>query len=128
MPTKKLLLINGHPDSESYNNALADAYQKGAAAAGYALDRIDIRSLISDPNLQFGYRKRTELEPDLSSPTKGFSTLKIFGRTPSAPTGSVQLLKYCVKNPPLFLTATASPAAHRNAASVAEPAKCKVRG
>ena len=65
MPTKNLLLINGHPDSESYNNALADAYQKGAAAAGYALDRIDIRSLKFDPNLQFGYRKRTELEPDL---------------------------------------------------------------
>jgi len=61
------LLIVGHPDAESYNFALADAYEAGAkegANAG-AVRRLNIRDLSFNPNLQFGYRKRTELEPDL---------------------------------------------------------------
>ncbi len=62
---KKILIITGHPDKESYNFALADAYQKGAKDAGFEVKRIDIRNLEFNPNLQFGYRKRTDLEPDL---------------------------------------------------------------
>lgn len=62
---KKILLINGHPDKESYNFALADAYKQGAAKADAELREIRIRDLNFDPNLQYGYRKRTELEPDL---------------------------------------------------------------
>ena len=63
---KKILLLVGHPDAESFNFALADAYERGAAAAGGAeIRRINIRDLEFNPNLQFGYRKRTELEPDL---------------------------------------------------------------
>lgn len=58
---KKILIIVGHPDEESYNFALADAYQQGAGD----VRRINIRDLKFNPNLQFGYRKRTELEPDL---------------------------------------------------------------
>ncbi len=60
---KKILLIVGHPDAESYNFALADAYERGAAAG--AVKRLNIRDLDFNPNLQFGYRKRTEWEPDL---------------------------------------------------------------
>ena len=62
---KKILIINGHPDPESYNVALADAYEKGAKNANAAIQRINIRDLEFNPNLAFGYRKRTELEPDL---------------------------------------------------------------
>ena len=62
---KKILIINGHPDKESYNFALAEAYKKGAAASGAEIKQINIRDLDFNPNLQFGYRKRTELEPDL---------------------------------------------------------------
>ncbi|MGB0838525.1 MAG: NAD(P)H-dependent oxidoreductase [Chitinophagales bacterium] len=62
---KNILLINGHPDKESYNFALAAAYQKGAESSGANLQIINIRDLDFNPNLQFGYRKRTELEPDL---------------------------------------------------------------
>ncbi len=65
MATQKILIINGHPDKESYNFALADAYQKGAKDSGIEVKRINIRDLSFNPNLQFGYRKRTELEPDL---------------------------------------------------------------
>lgn len=62
---KKILLINGHPDKESFNFALADAYKKGALKSGAEVKEIIIRDLNFNPNLQFGYRKRTELEPDL---------------------------------------------------------------
>lgn len=62
---KKILIINGHPDAESYNFALSEAYKKGALASGAEVKEIHIRNLEFNPNLQFGYRKRTELEPDL---------------------------------------------------------------
>lgn len=61
----KILIINGHPDKESYNFALAEAYKKGAISSGAEVKEIIIRELVFNPNLQFGYRKRTELEPDL---------------------------------------------------------------
>jgi putative NADPH-quinone reductase len=62
---KKILLINGHPDNESYNYALAEAYKKGASKSDAELREIQIRELDFNSNLQYGYRKRTELEPDL---------------------------------------------------------------
>lgn len=63
--TKKILIINGHPDKESFNFALANAYKTGALAAGHEVQEIIVRDLVFNPNLQFGYRKRTDLEPDL---------------------------------------------------------------
>ena len=65
MATKKVLIINGHPDKESFNFALSEAYKKGAEESGAEIQVINIRELNFNPNLQFGYRKRTELEPDL---------------------------------------------------------------
>lgn len=62
---KKILIIQGHPDKESYCYALAKAYREGAENAGAQVQEINITDLEFDPNLQFGYRKRTELEPDL---------------------------------------------------------------
>ena len=62
---KNILIINGHPDAKSYNSALADAYQKGANASGADMKTINIRDLDFNPNLQYRYRQRTELEPDL---------------------------------------------------------------
>lgn len=62
---KNILIINGHPDKESFNFALAESYKKGAIASGADVKEINIRELNFNPNLQFGYRKRTELEPDL---------------------------------------------------------------
>lgn len=44
---------------------MAEAYKKGAITAGAEVQEIIIRDLNFNPNLQFGYRKRTELEPDL---------------------------------------------------------------
>lgn len=62
---KKILIINGHPDKESFNYALSEAYKTGAKKSTTEIQEINIRELNFNPNLQFGYRKRTELEPDL---------------------------------------------------------------
>ena len=60
-----ILLIQGHPDKESYCFALSQAYKKGALAAGAEVEEIVVADLDFNPNLQHGYRQRTELEPDL---------------------------------------------------------------
>lgn len=62
---KKTLIINGHPDAESFSFAISEAYKKGAKKSDVEIKEINIRELNFNPNLQFGYRKRTELEPDL---------------------------------------------------------------
>jgi len=60
-----ILVINGHPDSESYVRALTQSYIDGARSSGAEVEVIHIGELSFNPNLQYGYRKRTELEPDL---------------------------------------------------------------
>jgi len=62
---KKIALINGHPNHESFNFALAEAYKKGVEDSGAEIKEIIIRDLDFNPNLQFGYQKRMDLEPDL---------------------------------------------------------------
>ena len=62
---KRIALVVGHPDEESFNFALAHAYKAGAEKAGAEVKEIIIRNLQFNPNLAYGYRKRTELEPDL---------------------------------------------------------------
>lgn len=63
--SKRILLINGHPDQESFNFGLATAYQKGVQQSNAQYKEIRIGDLNFNPNLAYGYRKRTELEPDL---------------------------------------------------------------
>jgi putative NADPH-quinone reductase len=62
---KKILIINGHPNPSSFNFGIAESYLKGAIASGAEVDTITIADLKFNPNLQFGYQKRTEQEPDL---------------------------------------------------------------
>ena len=64
---KKILVIDGHPNAESLNRGLADAYVRGARNAGFDVQLIRIAELDFNPNLQHGFQKRTELEPDLVS-------------------------------------------------------------
>jgi len=63
--SKKIVIIDGHPDEESYNASLAEAYKKGAIDSGAEVRLISLRNLEFNPNLKYGYRKRTELETDL---------------------------------------------------------------
>jgi len=62
---RQVLIINGHPDKQSYNYALSDAYKKGANKTTAIIDTINISDLDFNPNLKFGYHQRTELEPNL---------------------------------------------------------------
>lgn len=62
---KKIAIINGHPNKDSFNFGVTEAYRLGASEAGAEVREIVIRDLNFNPNLQFGYQKRMELEPDL---------------------------------------------------------------
>ncbi|MFZ4463362.1 MAG: NAD(P)H-dependent oxidoreductase [Bacteroidales bacterium] len=62
---KKILIINGHPDKQSLCNELAMRYKKGAEASGAQCKLINLVDLNFNQNLTSGYKKRTELEPDL---------------------------------------------------------------
>lgn len=62
---KKIAIINGHPNKDSFNFGITEAYRLGAVEAGTEVKEIVIRDLNFNPNLQFGYQKRMELEPDL---------------------------------------------------------------
>jgi len=62
---KKILIINGHPNSQSFNFAIAEAYKKGVLQSDAELKEIIIRDLQFNPNLSFGYQKISNLEPDL---------------------------------------------------------------
>ena len=61
----KILLIDGHPDAESFCAALAAEYVAGAQERGREVKRVTLRELKFDPLLHYGYRQPQELEPDL---------------------------------------------------------------
>jgi len=62
---KNILIINGNPDKESFCFDLAMSYKQGAEQAGTHCKMINLIDLDFNPILNFGYRQRTELEPDL---------------------------------------------------------------
>lgn len=62
---KKVLIINGHPDRESFCHALHTNYKKGSLEKGNDIKEIILSDMTFSPNLAYGYRKRTDLEPDL---------------------------------------------------------------
>jgi NAD(P)H dehydrogenase (quinone) len=62
---KKIFILLGHPDEDSFNCTLANEYQRGAEAAGHEVRRTNLGDMRFDPVLHNGYRKIQELEPDL---------------------------------------------------------------
>jgi putative NADPH-quinone reductase len=64
---KNVLIINGHPDQDSFNYALSRAYATGCQKANANVHTINIAELKFNPNLQFGYKKDMELEADLQN-------------------------------------------------------------
>lgn len=62
---KKILIINGHPNKDSFNFGIAQAYKTGAESSEAEVKEIVVAELNFNPNLKYGYQKRTELEPDL---------------------------------------------------------------
>lgn len=63
---KKILIINGHPNKNAFNFGITTAYKKGAENSGAEVKEIIIADLKFNPNLEFGYQKRIELEQDLT--------------------------------------------------------------
>jgi len=64
---KNILIINGHPDKESFCTALAEQYKSGADLSGADCKLINLTELDFSPVLKYGYRKRTDFEPDLQN-------------------------------------------------------------
>ncbi|WP_344826427.1 NAD(P)H-dependent oxidoreductase [Chryseobacterium ginsenosidimutans] len=62
---KNVLIINGHPNRESFNFGIMNAYREGAEKAGANVQQIIIADLHFDPNLKYGYQNRMDLEQDL---------------------------------------------------------------
>lgn len=68
--SKKVLIINGHPDKETFNGKMVQAYQTGAAQAQATVEVIHVTDLSFDPILWKGYKQIQELEPDLKKTWK----------------------------------------------------------
>jgi NAD(P)H dehydrogenase (quinone) len=62
---KKILIINGHPNQNSFCNALADAYHKGSELGGHEVELLHLRDLEFTLDLSKWYSLKSELEPDL---------------------------------------------------------------
>lgn len=63
--SQRVLVILGHPSSESLCAGLAKAYAQGAQSAGRELRFLEVGALDFDPILHSGYRQVQPLEPDL---------------------------------------------------------------
>lgn len=61
----KILILNANPREESFSDALAASYSKGAADSGHEVKFFNLRDLKFDPILHGGYHKPTELEDSL---------------------------------------------------------------
>ncbi|RON65004.1 NAD(P)H-dependent oxidoreductase [Pseudomonas fluorescens] len=64
---KRILLILGHPSSESLCGALAERYAESALAAGHEVRQLRLGELVFDPVLRAGFHQIQALEDDLSA-------------------------------------------------------------
>ncbi|MDR2080415.1 MAG: NAD(P)H-dependent oxidoreductase [Campylobacteraceae bacterium] len=60
--SKKILIINGHPNMESLNYAISGSYAKAASENNASVEVINIGELKFNPNLAYGYKKEIKLE------------------------------------------------------------------
>jgi putative NADPH-quinone reductase len=59
------LVILGHPSSDSFSDALGQAYVHGLRANGVETEVLTLRALDFDPHLRAGFSGRQKLEADL---------------------------------------------------------------
>ena len=63
--SKRILVVLGHPSSDSFCAALGQTYVQAASKAGHEVRILDLPALAFDPVLHEGYRQIQPLEPDL---------------------------------------------------------------
>ncbi|MEJ2321819.1 MAG: NAD(P)H-dependent oxidoreductase [Gammaproteobacteria bacterium] len=71
--SKRILVILGHPGSNSFCGALASSCCDGAKEAGNEVELIALGELSFDPVLHEGYARIQELEPDLVAAQQAIS-------------------------------------------------------
>ncbi len=65
MKLKKIVIICGHPDADSFTGGILDHYQVAAEEAGHEVKRFNLGQMQFDPILHMGYKEIQQLEPDL---------------------------------------------------------------
>lgn len=60
---RKILIITGHPDKNSYCGALAEAYKEGASSKGNHVVLVSLSELHFNLSLTHGYSKTWNLNP-----------------------------------------------------------------
>lgn len=65
MEFKKIVIVCGHPDADSFTGSLLDRYHAAAEDAGHEVKRFNLGELQFDPILHKGYKEIQHLEPDL---------------------------------------------------------------
>lgn len=63
--SKKIVVLLGHPDKDTYSGQIADRYENAARSAGHEVTRWNIAEMQFDPILHKGYKEIQPLEPDL---------------------------------------------------------------
>jgi putative NADPH-quinone reductase len=62
---KKIVVLCGHPDADTFTGALLEQYQVAAEEAGHQVRRFNLGEMQFDPILHKGYKEIQQLEPDL---------------------------------------------------------------
>lgn len=63
---KHILIINGHPNPQSYCRALCEAYAAGAKSAEHDVQLLHLHELSFDLRFTNGYKKPIAVEPDIA--------------------------------------------------------------
>lgn len=65
MSPKKIVIICGNPDKDTFTGSVLDTYQIAAEDAGHEVRRFNLGEMNFDPILHKGYKEIQPLEPDL---------------------------------------------------------------
>lgn len=68
----KIAIVVGNPMTDSYSEALGEAYRRGAESGGHQAKLFVLARMNFDPVLRGGYRQLQPLEPDLAAAREAF--------------------------------------------------------